>query len=473
MWWCNNRSPKTTQSLGSSITSLAFAKGGNRLVVGCTTEMIVFDTLNATPRFIHNQGVDNLYEVDISSDGNYIISIDNASTLRFFNLSQTVYSTPQWSASLTPGMDKDIVLASGGSKIGVSGPTHNITLYNTTSSVPSLILPNYSKSIDPSADGELMGVGIDLNATRIWANGTMKDTFLLMGASKIIDISENGENMLSIGNSFPAYVNLYNQTSSTTMDILSHEVMDAGLSDDGNITLVGTLGNYSHMYGTGLSYFLNRIYTDSAVQSVAISEAGDCIALGLNSSKIMYIGTPQSPGSFSLTTNYTGSAEDGRFTLNWTAAFGAVNYSVYQYSSLITEINASLTVLATGNTNRSMILTQSNNSVRFYCVVAENNLGSRISNILPIQMVIPSQGGTTSGTTTETTTETSSTTTTTDDSASDLWQRLLDLLTELSWRNPLLYLLLGSLIYGLYKAFSGGKKPKVPKKFDPGAPTLD
>ena len=111
--------PIWTFTPGVEITSVALSGNGNRIVLGCSEKMFVFNSQSATPLFEWNSAISNLYDVDISNNGNYIISIDNGSTLNFFNLSRTIFSIPQWNASLNTGAFKDIAISGDGSRIVV------------------------------------------------------------------------------------------------------------------------------------------------------------------------------------------------------------------------------------------------------------------------------------------------------------------------------------------------------------------
>jgi len=95
------------------------------------------------------------------------------------------------------------------------------------------------------------------------------------------------------------------------------------------------------------------------------------------------------PGSFSLTSDAGAPDDDGIFTLTWDAANGAVNYSVYRHTSFITEINGSLTTLATGITNLSRLLTGYSNGAYYFIVVAYNAQGDTLSNCHTVIVEIP------------------------------------------------------------------------------------
>lgn len=86
------------------------------------------------------------------------------------------------------------------------------------------------------------------------------------------------------------------------------------------------------------------------------------------------------PGSFTLSSNAGTPDDDGSFTLSWTAADGATSYTVYEYSSPITEINGSLTILAEDVTSRTLALSEYSDGTYYFIVVASNNIGDTLSN---------------------------------------------------------------------------------------------
>ena len=95
------------------------------------------------------------------------------------------------------------------------------------------------------------------------------------------------------------------------------------------------------------------------------------------------------PGSFNLNSNAGTPDNDGNFTLTWTSSSGANNYSIYQYSSFITEINDSLTLLEEEIDALSLPLTGYSNGSYHFIVVAFNNFGNTTSNNLKIDIEIP------------------------------------------------------------------------------------
>ena len=106
---------------------------------------------------------------------------------------------------------------------------------------------------------------------------------------------------------------------------------------------------------------------------------------------------PSPPGSFELSSNAGIPDDDGTFMLSWTSASGANNYSIYQYSSLITKINDSLTVLANETNALSLPLSSYSNGTYYFVAVAFNNDGNKSSNVLSIIVELLGDTSTTPG----------------------------------------------------------------------------
>jgi len=101
----------------------------------------------------------------------------------------------------------------------------------------------------------------------------------------------------------------------------------------------------------------------------------------------------QPPDAFLLSSNAGNPDIDGNFTLNWTIADRASNYSVYQHSGIITEINGSLTLLLNETIDLSLALMDYPIGTYYFIVVARNNYGHSISNCVKIDIESPTVFG--------------------------------------------------------------------------------
>lgn len=95
------------------------------------------------------------------------------------------------------------------------------------------------------------------------------------------------------------------------------------------------------------------------------------------------------PEDFVLSSNAGDPDADGIFTLTWTSSSRANNYSVYLYSSYITEINGSLTILIDETGDLTLPLTGYTNGTYYFIVVAHNDYGDTLSNCIYITVAIP------------------------------------------------------------------------------------
>ncbi|MBD3197087.1 MAG: hypothetical protein GF317_18680 [Candidatus Lokiarchaeota archaeon] len=92
------------------------------------------------------------------------------------------------------------------------------------------------------------------------------------------------------------------------------------------------------------------------------------------------------PDSFSLTTDAGEPDDDGEFTLIWESADDATNYSVYQYSNFINEINESVNLLVSQITKLNLTLDDYEFGNYYFVVVAHNEYGSTISNCIMVSV---------------------------------------------------------------------------------------
>jgi peptide/nickel transport system substrate-binding protein len=95
------------------------------------------------------------------------------------------------------------------------------------------------------------------------------------------------------------------------------------------------------------------------------------------------------PGSFTLSSNAGNPDPDGNFDLTWTGSAYVSNYSVYGYSDYITEINGSLTVLASEITDLTLVLSGYEDGTYYFIVTAQNDYGVTLSNCIIVSVLIP------------------------------------------------------------------------------------
>jgi hypothetical protein len=149
-----------------------------------------------------------------------------------------------------------------------------------------------------------------------------------------------------------------------SLALLANEITDLSLDLSG--------------YSDGTYYFI----------VVAHNDYGDTL------SNCIHVVVRLPPGSFLLSIpDDVGTDIDGIFHLAWTVAFGANNYSVYQYSSFITEINESLILLVDKITDLNLALSGYTDGKYYFIVVAYNDYGDTLSNCVWIDVQLPPPPG--------------------------------------------------------------------------------
>jgi len=95
------------------------------------------------------------------------------------------------------------------------------------------------------------------------------------------------------------------------------------------------------------------------------------------------------PSQFNLLSD-TGSFDtDGTFTLEWTRALDAKNYSLYHSNQSITTINENVTAILSGAKNNSFIINNLAEGEHFFKAIAFNDFGNSSSNCLKITVLYP------------------------------------------------------------------------------------
>jgi hypothetical protein len=160
-----------------------------------------------------------------------------------------------------------------------------------------------------------------------------------------------------------------------------------------NITWYTLDGGLTNITFTGLSGTINQLAWESAPNGTVTLRfyANDTFGnLGFNEVSVQF--NKFTPKPFILSSTADTPDNDGQFDLDWTVSIGADNYSIYMYSSLITEINSSVTTVATGqiDLNYSMTLTS---GTYYFLVRSYNETGFTDSNQLTITVEISPEGG--------------------------------------------------------------------------------
>ncbi|MHA2035057.1 MAG: hypothetical protein ACW98X_01405 [Promethearchaeota archaeon] len=98
-----------------------------------------------------------------------------------------------------------------------------------------------------------------------------------------------------------------------------------------------------------------------------------------------------SPKPFTLSHNADTPDTDGQFELSWTLSIGADNYSVYIYTSMITEINGSVTLVEAGVTDLNYNISLET-GIYYILVRSYNETGFTDSNVINVNIAIAPEG---------------------------------------------------------------------------------
>ncbi len=140
-----------------------------------------------------------------------------------------------------------------------------------------------------------------------------------------------------------------------------------------NLTTTTDLSFNDTLLATGTYY-----YALIATSRIGDSTLSTCLSV---------VATPPATPTMLTITPYEGSP--GVVVINWESATGATNYSLYRYTSYITEINNSVQLLILDNILQFKD-TLTISGVYYYVVIASGPLGnSTISNCLDVTVEIP------------------------------------------------------------------------------------
>ncbi|MFX0132205.1 MAG: SBBP repeat-containing protein [Candidatus Hodarchaeota archaeon] len=124
--------------------------------------------------------------------------------------------------------------------------------------------------------------------------------------------------------------------------------------------------------------------------STDLADNNTIYVTGKANNEICVLKFSQLPDAFTLSSNIpSGIDSDGNFTLTWSKALDANNYTLYQYDKPITKINWSLIRLDKWNTNRTFEVKNLAKGVYYFLVEAHNNYGNTTSNCIEIRIIYP------------------------------------------------------------------------------------
>lgn len=315
--------------------------------------VFLFNRMSNSPLWIYEiTGDSSVPNVEISADGN-IIAISTVinysySNVLLFNRSGTI---PIWNFT-TPDKIQDIAISSDGNHIVAGCRDEHLYCFEKSSSVPlwSYNAQSIVKSVDVSSDGN----------------------YIVAGSSE--------------------GVYMFHKSSSTPIWSFkpNDQIQTVALSSDGSYVIAGG-ENYVYFFNrTSSSPLWNYFIELGYIWDVAISSNGAYTVAGSNTCNLyLYDSFKITPNSFTLNSDSGPLDDDGNFTLTWIISIGADNYSVFQYSKYITEINESLTVLINNTFDFSLPLKEYSNGTYYFIAVAHNKFGNTLSNCIEVVVGIP------------------------------------------------------------------------------------
>ena len=386
--------PLWTYHMGGAnvVTSVAISSDGQHIAAGSyDNKTYLFDKTSSIPLWTYTSG-NAVWSVAISSDGQYIAAGSYDDKVYLFDKTS---STPLWNYTTEDNI-LSVAISSDGQYIAAGSYDDKVYLFDKTSSTP---IWNYTTggglfSVAISSDGHYITAGGGDNKAYLFdkASSTPLWSYTTGSTIRSVAISSDGQDIAAGGHDYKVYLfdnEPYPFTLSTDVDSeFLNWTISSGATNysvylyskyiteiNGSLTLLADGITDLSLY---LSGYLDRTYYFIVVARNAYGETlSNCI---------MVEGLP--PANFVLSSNAGDPDDDGLFTLSWTTSLRASNYSVYQYSSFITEINGSLTLVADEITDLSLELSEYSNGTYYYIVVAHNQIENTSSNCISVMVQI-------------------------------------------------------------------------------------
>ena len=408
----SNSTPLWNYSMPGGVGDISISSNGSYFVIeyrrGGDNDLLLFHKSSSTPLWNYSTN-SNIYSMAISADGNYIVASLSNKKLQLFHKSSSI---PLWTfnASYSIGTvaisgDGNAISAIQGS---IGGLNEKLYYFENLSSTPlwNFTINTRLASMSLSYDGNYIVVGSGdpefniflfnkLNSTPVWIYQT--GGFAVYS----VDISPYGNYIVAGIENGGGKVFLFNRTSSTPVWSYltgpATHINSIAISFDSNYIIAG---NWEYIWVNHLDYgniyFFKRTSniplwhyrTGTYVNSVDISSNG-MYSVGGSDEGIHFFQNLGPPSSFILSSDAEYPDSDGEFNLNWDAAENAYNYSVYQHSSFITEINESLIIIADEIMDLTFPLTGYLNGTYYFIIVAKNEYGETMSNCFYVNVQVP------------------------------------------------------------------------------------
>ena len=301
--------PEWSYDTGDNVYDVAISADGEYIAAGSTgydNKLYLFDKDSSTPLWSYQAG-NIVCSVAISADGEYVVAGSWDKKIYLFDKDSDI---PLWHYT-TNGALYSVAISADGEYIAAGNHDDEFYLFDKDSSIP---LWTYSAgdavySVSISADGEYIAVGSFDGKVYLFDkdSSTPLWSYSLGGEVWSVSISADGEYIAAGGNGDKVY--LFDKDSSTPIwnydtgeDLLSVEI-----SADGEYIVAGGVGDGWKVYffDTGSSTPLWSYTAGNIVSSVDISANGDYVIAGSNDNKIHLFGKDSTNTSWAPLGNYT------------------------------------------------------------------------------------------------------------------------------------------------------------------------
>ncbi|MHA2325695.1 MAG: WD40 repeat domain-containing protein, partial [Promethearchaeota archaeon] len=321
-------------TLESPVYTIDISPNGRHVITGGANESYYYR--NHWTYFHGTMGTDyeNVNHVSVSDNG-FAIATENDRNYIHSRGGNPISFPLVWYSELSDTIT-DAKISSDGKYCVIGSSDSNLYLFNNTAPLANNHFRLNIVSDSPNTDG---------NFSIYWEESTNADNYSIFHSNKKIT-QING-----------------------SLDLIEE-----------GITAPYTIGNQYQISGvtTGTHYY--RI--------VAYNEYGYSVSYSLPYSPVI-VSLP--PGEFQLSSTADDPDPDGLFNLNWDLSTDANNYSVYEHTNIITEINGSLDLIASGLTVNTLLREGYGEGDYFFIVVAVNEIGTKLSNHIKITVGVTSQ----------------------------------------------------------------------------------
>jgi len=359
-----------------NIDSLKISSDGNFITVGTSfsdSAVYLFSRLSSDYLWKNNMiGTYNVYAVDISSNGLYIISGSDNRVVNLFYNPYPPFPFELTSNAENPDDDGSFKLEWEQSILAENYSVYFHTEYftsiheNVSLIDENISFLNYSLFLQKS--GYYYYIIVAKNRFGLRLSNCLEIIVALPPGS--FNLSSDAED--------PDYdgIIFLNWTESRGADNYSIYLDDEIITEiNENITLIQegiTDLNHTASIWSGLHYIV----------AVAFNESGHTF------SNNIFVDVRMLPKLFVLTSDADPIDIDGSFVLNWTESFGADNYTVYVHDSFITEINGSVAIRAEGITDTNYSISGLYDGDYYYLIGAFNEFGNTSSNCIKVHVEV-------------------------------------------------------------------------------------